>query len=95
MFGGGPIAKSLDQLAEGPDRGGVVGDVEVEDLAAIVPEDDEHEEQPERERRHHEEVDGHQIAQVDVQKGTPRRRGSERGPTHVLGDGQLGDLVAE
>ena len=50
VFGGGPIAKSLDQLAEGPDRGGVVGDVEVEDLAAIVPEDDEDEEEPERER---------------------------------------------
>jgi hypothetical protein len=33
-------------LAEGPDRGGVVGDVEVEDLAAIVPEDDEDEEEP-------------------------------------------------
>jgi hypothetical protein len=42
--------KSLDQLTEGPDRGGVVGDVEMEDFAAIVPEDDEDEEEPEGER---------------------------------------------
>jgi hypothetical protein len=27
--------KSLDQLTEGPDRGGVVGDVEMEDFAGI------------------------------------------------------------
>jgi hypothetical protein len=42
--------KSLGQLTEGPDRGGVVGDVEMEDFAAIVPEDDDDEEEPERER---------------------------------------------
>jgi hypothetical protein len=44
------VRERLDDLLSGPDCRRVIGDVEMEELAAIVPEDDEDEEEPERER---------------------------------------------
>src|SRR5215831_11900793 len=38
------VRKCLDDLLDGPGRGGVVGDVDVKELAAIVAEHDEGEE---------------------------------------------------
>jgi hypothetical protein len=73
----------------------VVGDVEVEDFTAIVPEDDEDEEQAKREGRDEEEVDGNNISGMRSEKSAPGGRRPRRRPVHVLGDGQLSDLVAK
>jgi hypothetical protein len=63
-------------------------------LAAVVAKDDEREEQAEGEGRDHEEVDGDELSGVRGEEGAPRGRRPRRRPVHVLGDGQLGDLVA-
>src|SRR2546425_5762642 len=67
----------------------------VEEFAAVMPDDDEREEQTESEGRHEEEIDGDDVSGMRGEKGAPRRRRPMRCPAHVLGDGQLGDPVAE
>ena len=69
------LRKGLDQLARCPDGGGVIGDVEVEEFAAIVAEDDEDEEQAEREGGDNEEVDGDEPPGMRGEKDAPRGRG--------------------
>src|SRR5262245_28054416 len=73
----------------------MVGDVEVDELAAVVAKDDEREQQVEGEGRDHEEIDSDEFSGVRDQEGAPRGRRPRRRPVHVLGDGQLGDLMAE
>ena len=70
-------------------------DVQVDEFAAVMPEDDEDEEQAKRVGRDKEEADGHNISGMRGEKGAPRGRWPRRRAVHVLGDGQLGDLVAE
>jgi hypothetical protein len=60
-----------------------------------MPEDDEDEEETEGEGGDNEEVDGDDVSGMSGQKGPPRRGGRRRGPVHVRGDGQLGDLEPE
>jgi hypothetical protein len=60
------LRKGLDQLARRPEGRGVVGDIEVEEFAAIVAEDDEDEEQAEGEGGDHEEVDGNDVVDVGL-----------------------------
>ena len=91
----GLFREGLDDLASRPGGRGVVGDVEVHELTAVVAEHDENEEQAKGQCRHEEEVDGDQVSGMSGQKGAPRRRRPRRRPVHVLGDGPLGDLVAE
>lgn len=57
--------------------------------------DDEAEEQAEGEGRHDEEVDGHDVASVGVQKRSPRRRQASGGPARVLGHREGGHLITE
>jgi hypothetical protein len=73
----------------------VIGDVEVDEQAAVVAENDEGEQQAEGEGRDHEEVDRDELSGVRGEEGAPRGRRPRRRPAHVLGDGLLGDLVAE
>ncbi len=73
----------------------MVGDVEVEEFATVMPQDDEDEEETEGEGGDNEEVDGDDVSGMSGQKRAPRGRRPRRGPVHVLGDGQLADLVAE
>jgi hypothetical protein len=73
----------------------VIGDVEVEEFAAIVAEDDEDEENAERESEDNEEVDGDELPGTRGEKGATRRQRPRRRPEHVLGNGQLGDRVAQ
>src|SRR2546425_12605282 len=73
----------------------VVGDVDVEEFVAVMPEDDDREERTESENRHEEEIDGGDVWGLRGEKSAPRGRRPRRCPAHVLGDGQLGDLVAE
>ena len=50
----------------------MLGDRYVDDLSAVVREDDEDEEQPEGDRRYNEEVGGHDLARVIGEKRPPR-----------------------
>src|SRR5918994_6307988 len=49
----------------------------------------------EGEGRDDEEVDGDNLADMCSEEGAPRRGWSWRGAPHVLGHGELGDLIAE
>jgi hypothetical protein len=89
------IRERLDKLAGGPGCRGMVGDVEVDGQAAVVAKDDEGEQQAEGEGGDDEEVDRDELSGVRRKEGAPRGRWPRRGPVHVLGDGQLGDLVAD
>jgi hypothetical protein len=61
----------------------------------VMAEHDEGEEEAVGEGGNEKEVDGGDVASMGGEKGTPRGRRVSRRPVHVLGDGQLGDLVAE
>jgi rhomboid protease GluP len=91
----GLLREGLENLAGGPVGRRVIRDVEVEEFAAIVAENDEDKEKAEGEGGDHEEVDGNELSGMRGEKGTPGGRRPRRRPVHVLGDGQLGDLVAE
>jgi hypothetical protein len=52
------VRERLDELASRPDGRGVVRDVEVEEFAAVIPEDDEGAEEAAGERGDEKEVDG-------------------------------------
>ncbi len=89
------VWKRLDDLPGGPDRRGVVRDVDVDELATVMPQDDEDEQQAEGDGRDNEEVDGDDVAEVGLQKGAPRRGVTWGRPPHVPGHRELGDVVAE
>ena len=60
-----------------------------------MAEHDEDEQETKGQGRHEEEVHGDDLPRMCDQKGPPRRRGPRGCPAHVLGDGQLGDVVSE
>ena len=62
---------------------------------SVVAEHDEGEQQTEGQGRHEEEVHGDDLSGMRGEKDPPGRRGPRGYPAHVLGDGQLGDLVTE
>ncbi len=72
----------------------MIGDIEVDELPAVVTKNDEAEEQTEGQRGDHEEVDGSDLFQVGLQEAAPRGR-SWRSPAALLGDCELGHVVAE
>jgi hypothetical protein len=57
--GNGVVGERLNELAGGPSGGGMLGDVEVEDAAAVVGKDDEDEEHAQAGSGNGEEIDGH------------------------------------
>jgi hypothetical protein len=73
----------------------MVGDVEVDELAAVVAKDDEDEQQTEGEGGDHEEVNRDEFSEVHGEKDAPRGRGPRCSSVHVLGDGEFSDLVTE
>jgi hypothetical protein len=73
----------------------VVGGVDMDEFSTVVSKDQESEEQLEGEGGHDEEVDSDNLADVCLQEGPPRRGWPRRGALHVLGHGELGDLIAE
>src|SRR2546428_422931 len=76
-------------------RSVVVGDVDVNELPAIVAEHDEREEQAESEGGNDKEIDPDNLPEMRLQEGAPGGRGARRCAAHVLGDRQFGDVIAK
>jgi hypothetical protein len=91
----GVVREGLHDLLGRPPRGGMLGDVEVDDAPPLVGQHDRDEEHPPARRGHREEIDRHQVADMVGEERAPglRRRG---GPSRDQpGDGALGHLEAE
>jgi len=67
------IGKSVDHLTCRPRGDRVGGDVDMDELAAIVAEDEEGKEQAEGEGGDHEEIDGGDLAEMGLEEGAPGR----------------------
>src|SRR4029450_4889489 len=93
--GRGLFREAFDQLVGSPGGGGVVGGVDMDEFSTVVSKDQESEEQLEGEGGHDEEVDSDNLADVCLQERSPRRGWPGREAPHVLGNGELGDLIAE
>ena len=87
--------EALDKLLDGPGGGWVVGDVDMHEFSPVVPKDQEPEEQAEGEGGNDEEVEGDNVTEMRLKEGAPRRGWPRRGAPHVLGNGKLGNLIAE
>ena len=85
----------LPQLMRRPDRGGVLGDIEMEYPAAVVAEDHEHVEQAEGDCMHDEEVAGQDLLDMILQEGSPVLGWIGRSFRLVLGNGPSGHREAE
>ena len=65
--------KRFHDLLRGPFRTGRLGHVKMDDASPVVGQDDEDEQHVERHRGHGEEIDGHQVSHMVVEKRSPRR----------------------
>ena len=92
----GIVRERLQQLSRRPRGRWVIGDVHVEDSAAIVGEEDEHVQQIEGQRGYDEEVAGRRhVHVVREERPSGLRRSLVLALDHVLGHAGLGDLVSE
>jgi hypothetical protein len=89
------VREGVDELLGRPGGGGMLGDVEVDDAAAVVSEHNENEEDAEASSRYGKEVERDQVADVVGEKRPPSLRGLGAPFGHEAGDGTLGDLDAE
>ena len=64
--------KRFHNLLCGPFRTGRLGHVEMDNPSSVVGQDDEDEQHVERHRGHGEEVDGHEVFRMVVEKRSPR-----------------------
>ena len=73
----GVVRERVHDLLGGPEGGGMLGDVEVDDAPAMVGEHDEDEQDAQARGGHGEEIDGDQVADMVGEEGPPglRRRG--------------------
>ena len=65
------VGEGVDDLLTGPDSGGVLGDVEVDDAPAVLSEHDENEEDAEASGRHGKEVDRDQVPDMVGEERPP------------------------
>jgi hypothetical protein len=91
----GVVREGVDDLLGGPGRGGMLGDVEVQDATPMVGEDDQDEEDAQARRGNGEEIDGDQISDMVGEERPPglRRWGAPLGDQP--GDGALGHVDAQ
>jgi hypothetical protein len=75
---GGVVGKGVHDLLSGPRRGGMLGEVEVQDAAPMVSEHDEDEEHPQLGGGNGEEVDRDQIPDMVREERAPGLRGRQR-----------------
>ena len=91
----GLVREGVHDLLGRPGRGGVLGDVKVDDPPAMVSEHDENEEDTQAGGGHGEEVDRHQVPDMVVEERPPGLRRSRTTLRHEAGDGAFGDVDAE
>src|ERR1700756_4938141 len=95
--GSRPKRKRLPQLLDDPTACRMLGDVEMQDTAAIMADDEEAVENTEADRGHGEEVHGRNRFPVIRKKHAPALGwlGVSRRPLHPAGDGSLGGSEAQ
>jgi hypothetical protein len=84
--------KCFGHLTRQPARGRTFGDIEADNLAAVVGQDEHHEQEPECCGRHDKHVDGGDADRLVAQEATPSRRRRVLPAQHILRDGGLTDL---
>src|ERR1700674_2186595 len=67
--------KGLDDLLSRPVRGGIRGDIEMDDAPSVMCQHEQHEEDLEAHRGYGEEIDGDELADVVLQERLPSGRG--------------------
>ena len=80
--------EGLDNLLVGPFRGGMAGDVEMDNAAAVMTENDQDVEQAESCCWHDEEIQRSELRDMIVEEGTPGLRRRLTRTDHVPGDGR-------
>jgi hypothetical protein len=85
----GLVREGVHDLLGRPGRGGVLGDVKVDDPPAMVSEQDENEEDAQAGGGHGEEVDRHQVPDMVGEERPPGLRRSRTTLRHEAGDGAL------
>jgi hypothetical protein len=95
VSGAGLVGEGVDDLLSRPRGRGLVGDADVYEFSAVVAEYHEAEEEAKGQGRYDEEVDGCDVVTMGSQEGPPGRRRVTGGATHVRGDGEGGDVIAE
>ena len=91
----GVVREGVHNLLGRPMRGGMLGDVEVDDASAMVSEHDEDEEHPQACGGDREEIEGNQVPDVIGQERAPRLRGRRATLRNQPRDGALGHVDAE
>jgi len=91
----GVIREGVKKLLRGPFCGWMRRDVEVNDAATVVRENDENVENTKGDGRDGEEIDGGKLLGVVFQECSPGLRGRYGMSNHVLSDGCLGDIDTE
>jgi hypothetical protein len=87
--------KYFQHLLGSPLCRGMLGDIEVHDTAPLMCEDQQHKQHLVGDRRDYEEVEGHEVLHVVVQKRLPRRRWKLAQRYPILLHGGLCDLDAQ
>ena len=83
--------ESLDHLLRGPLGSRVLGNIEVNNLAALVPQHEEDVEDPKRCGGHGEEIDRSKLRDMVIEERSPCLGRRLAVTDHVLGDRRLGD----
>jgi len=93
----GCFRECFAQLLHNPSCSRMSGNVEVQDAAPSVLDDEEAVEQAERQRRHGEEVDGGGHLAMILEKGQPLPAwiATAANPSHISGDSPFRDFEAE
>ena len=89
------VGERLHELLGGPRGGGMLGDVEVQDTAAVVGEHDEDEEDAEPSGGHGEEVERDQVSDMIGEERSPRLGGRGAPLREQSGDGAFCHIDAE
>jgi hypothetical protein len=87
--------KGFHNLLRRPLSCGMLGHVEVDDLAAIMEQHQKTVEQAKRQRRYREEVDGSHVRNVIREQGSPGMRGRFALLWHLLRHGRLSHAIAQ
>ncbi len=85
----------LAELLRGPRRGRMRRDIQVDDAASLVGQNDEHKENAEGRSRNREEVDRGELGNVVGEEGTPRLRRRTTETPQVLRHRRLRDVNSE